>query len=466
MRGLRQFIALRWVAVVGIITTALIAQRVFQVQFPIGPVISVAVAIALYNALFWVLNRLINQEEQGAEGLVRKTRRCAYAQIMADLVALTVLLHFTGGVENPFLLYYIFHVTFASILLPAAGSYLVSGVAIALFAALVLGEYAGLIPHVELVGFAPRGLYRQSAYVAAVLFAFVTALGLLTLGATLIVGELRKRRHEVVTLKDQLAIEARSLEAANAKLRELDQMKNFFIGVAAHDLKSPLDAVRSLLNVIQDGYAGELTERQRKMLQRANLRIEELATHVDDFLDVSLIESGRMVVKTESIQLLDVVDRCLEDVAVLVREANVEVTVENPDVLPEIQGSPGRLRQVLTNLVTNAVKFTPAGGRVTIRVIDHPKHLQVDVIDTGVGISPEDLPHIFETFYRAKKTKAIKGTGLGLTIARRIVEEHSGRLWVESPITENQQGSKFSFTLPKSPYKRSLEVAPNMGEEK
>ncbi len=239
-------------------------------------------------------------------------------------------------------------------------------------------------------------------------------------------------------------------------------MKNFFIGVAAHDLKSPLDAVGSLLNVIQDGYAGELTERQRTMLQRANRRVEELATQVDDFLDVSLIESGRMVVKTESIQLLDVVDRCLEDVAVLVREANVEVTVENPDVLPEIQGSPERLCQVFTNLVTNAVKFTPVGGRVTIRVIDQPKHLQVDVIDAGVGISPEDLPHIFETFYRAKKTKAIKGTGLGLTIARRIVEEHGGRIWVESPNTENQRGSKFSFTLPKSLSKSSLEVAPNV----
>ena len=462
MQGLRQFIALRWVAVVGIITTTLIAQGVFGVQFPIWPVIVVSIAVALYNVLFLVLNRRINQLEQRAEGLARKTRRYAYAQIMADLVALTVLLHFTGGVENPFFLYYIFHVTFTSILLPAGGSYLVSGMAVALFAALVLGEYAGLIPHVELVGFVPPGLYRQPAYVAAVLFAFVTALGLLTIGATLIVGESRKRRQEVVTLKDQLAAEARELEAANARLRELDQMKNFFIGVAAHDLKSPLDAVGSMLNVILGGYAGELVERQRTMLERANLRIEELATQVDDFLDVSLIESGRMVVETESTQLLDVVDRCLEDVAVLVREANVEVTVGIPDALPQIQGSPGRLRQVLTNLVTNAVKFTPAGGRVTIRVIDRPKYLQVDVIDTGVGISPEDLPYVFETFYRAKKSKAIKGTGLGLTIARRIVEEHGGRIWVESPITENQRGSKFSFTLPKSLSKRSLEVAPNV----
>lgn len=469
VRGLRQFITLRWVAVVGILVTAIIAQRVFQVWFPIGPVIGVSIAIALYNTLFLVLNERINQAGQGAEVLVRKARRFAYAQIFADLAALTVLLHFTGGVENPFYLYYIFHITFASILLPTRGSYLVTGVAIGLFAVLVLGEYAGLIPHVELVGFGPSGpsaasrLYRQPAYVAAVLFAFVTAFGILTLGATAIVGELRKRRQEVIDLKDQLAAEAQALEAANARLRELDQMKNFFIGVAAHDLKAPLDAVGSLLNVILGGYTGELTERQRSMLERANLRLEELAVQVDDFLDVSLIESGRMVVDTKRMQLLEVVDRCLEDVAVLVREAEVEVAVETPGVLSEIQGEPRRLQQVLTNLITNGVKFTPPGGLVTIRVTDHLNHLQIDVTDTGVGISPEDLPHVFETFYRAKKTKAIQGTGLGLTIARRIVEEHGGRIWVESPITEDQRGSKFSFTLPKSLSERAVEVVPTPG---
>jgi signal transduction histidine kinase len=297
--------------------------------------------------------------------------------------------------------------------------------------------------------------------VAAVLFAFITALGMLTLGATTIVGELRKRRQDVVTLTDQLAAEARELEAANVRLRELDQMKNFFIGVAAHDLKAPLDAVRSLLNVILDGYTGKLTERQRTMLGRANLRIGELATLVDDFLDVSLIESGRMVVETEKMQLLEVVDDCLEDVAVLAREANVEVTLERPDMLPEIQGSPRRLRQVLTNLVSNGIKFTPSGGHVTIRVTDHPRHMQVDVVDTGVGIAPEDLPHIFETFYRAEKARAIKGTGLGLAIARQIVEEHEGRIWVKSPLTDDQRGSQFSFTLPKSLSLRPLGVAPN-----
>ncbi len=467
--GLRQFIALRWVAVVGISATAIIAQRVFGVGFPLGPVIGVSIAVALYNALFLVWSLCINQGGQEAEVLVRRTRRCAYAQITADLVALTVLLHFTGGVENPFFVYYIFHVTFASILLPIRDSYVVSGVAIALFAALVLGEYTGLIPHVELEGFVPSGLpgtaglYRKPAYVAAVLFAFVTAFGMLTLGATAIVGELRKRRQEVVTLKDQLVAEARELETANARLRELDQMKNYFIGVAAHDLKSPLDAVGSLLNVMLGGYVGQLTERQRTMLERARLRIEELATLVDDFLDVSLIESGRMVVEIERTQLREVVDRCLEDVAILAREADVEVSVAIPDTLPEIQGAPRRLRQVLTNLITNSIKFTPPGGRVTVRVTDRPEQVQVDVMDTGMGISPEDLLHIFETFYRAEKTKAIKGTGLGLSIARRIVQEHGGQIWVESPYAAGQPGSKFSFTLPKSLPGRALETAPSPG---
>lgn len=455
-RRLRQFISLRWMAAVGITITALIAQGVFQVRFPLAPVIGVSIGIAAYNALFLAWAQRINYAEPGAEELVRQARRFAHAQIIADLVALTVLLHFTGGVENPFFLYYIFHVTFASILLPTRGSYVGSGAAIVLFTLLVLGEYSGLIPHVDLQGFAPPALpaaarlHRQPAYVAAALFAFVTALVMLTLGTTAIAGELRKRRQEVVALKDRWVAQALKLEAANTRLQELDDLKNFFIGVASHDLKAPLNAVGSFLNVILNGYAGDLTERQRIMLERANLRLEELVTLVDDFLDLSLIESGRMVLDTETMQLREVVDRCVEDVAVLAREADVEVRVEVPESLPEVQGAPRRLRQVLTNLITNGIKFTPSGGRVTIRVTDHMDRLQVDVLDTGVGIPAEDLPHVFDAFYRAKKTKAIAGTGLGLAIAQRIVEEHGGRIWAESPYTEDQPGSRFSFTLPKS----------------
>lgn len=449
-RRLHQFIALRWVAAVGITLMALVAQGVFRVRFPIEPVIGVSVGIAFYNTLFLVWDRHVSQAVLETREFIRQARRFAHAQIIADLLALTVLLHFTGGVENPFFLYYILHVTFASILLPTRGSYLESGVAVSLFTALVLGEFAGWIPHVPLEGFVAPGLYRQPAYVAAALFAFVTTFGVLTWGTTAIATELRNRRQEVVALKDRWVAQALKLEAANARLQELDQMKNFFIGVVSHDLKAPLNAVGSFLNVILAGYAGELTERQRTMLERANLRIEELVTLVNDILDISLMELGRLVVESEPMQMRDVVERCVEDVAVLAREAGVEVLVDMPDDLPEIQGAPRRLRQVLTNLVTNGVKFTPAGGQVTIRVSDHPDHLQVDVVDTGVGISPEDLPYIFDAFYRARKTKAITGTGLGLTIARRIVEEHGGRIWAESPYAEGQPGSKFSFTLPKS----------------
>ncbi len=450
VRRLRQFIVLRWLAAVGIAATALIAQRVFGIRFPIGPVLGVSAGIAVYNVLFLAWDRRrIGRLEEGNEELITQARRFAHAQIIADLVALTVLLHFTGGVENPFFLYYILHVTFASILLPTRGSYLESGVAVGLFTLLVLGEFTGLIPHVPLEGFMPTGLYRQPTYVAVVLFAFITTFGVLTWGTTAIAGELRKRRQELVELKDRWVAQALKLEAANERLRELDQLKNFFIGVASHDMKAPLNAVASFLNVLLGGYAGELTDRQRTMLERADVRIEELVTLVDDILDISLMESGRLVVDTEPMQLRQVVERCVEDVSILSREAQVEVEVEMPDELPEIEGAPQRLRQVLTNLVTNGIKYTPPGGRVAIRVCEHPDHLQVDVVDTGVGIPAEDQPYIFDAFYRVRQTKAIKGTGLGLAIARRIVEEHGGRIWVESPYAEGQPGSKFSFTLPK-----------------
>ena len=131
----------------------------------------------------------------------------------------------------------------------------------------------------------------------------------------------------------------------------------------------------------------------------------------------------------------------------LAQEKGIKLIVEIPEGLPRIKGSASRLQQVITNLVNNAINYTPE-GTITIRVQEQAKDLLVEVMDTGIGIPEEDISKLFEDFFRASNVEA-KGTGLGLSITRRIVEAHGGRIWVESPYSETNTGCKFSFTLPK-----------------
>ena len=129
------------------------------------------------------------------------------------------------------------------------------------------------------------------------------------------------------------------------------------------------------------------------------------------------------------------------------KEKKLKLDVELPTALPKIYGSAPRLQQAVTNLVSNAINYTPEGS-VTIRVMEVEQEIQVEVRDTGIGIPPEDLPRLFEDFFRASNVES-KGTGLGLSITRRIVEAHGGRIWVESPCPETGKGSRFAFTLPR-----------------
>jgi signal transduction histidine kinase len=147
--------------------------------------------------------------------------------------------------------------------------------------------------------------------------------------------------------------------------------------------------------------------------------------------------------------LPEVVEGCLEDCQAMAEEKEMKLQVEIPEKLPFIQAAPNRLRQVLNNLLGNAVKFAPPQGLITLTVENKHDYLQISVMDTGAGIPPEDLPHVFDEFFRGRDVERA-GAGLGLSIAKKIVEAHKGNIWVESPCTPDGKGSKFTFTLPKT----------------
>jgi signal transduction histidine kinase len=201
--------------------------------------------------------------------------------------------------------------------------------------------------------------------------------------------------------------------------------------------------------VILGGFAGEINEEQREMLDRSSHRIGELLDLVSDLLDVSRIEAGQIAKEFKPMSLAEVVEGSLEDVQAMAKEKGMELRVECPKDLPVIHAAPHRLRQVLNNLLSNAIKFTPSQGLITLSVEDKVDCLQVEVMDTGVGISAEDLPYVFNEFFSGRNVERT-GAGLGLSIARKIVEAHGGKIWAESPCTDDGKGSKFTFILPKT----------------
>jgi signal transduction histidine kinase len=447
---LRVFVTVRWITVLGILVATLVASKVLHIGFPTPAAYGTGVFVALCNVVLLYQSRSLEKMPSGL--LIRRARVYGTIHLLLDLVAFIVLLHFTGGIENPFVFYFVLHIIGASVILHYKVVYLLALAKIVAVMSLVGLEYTGVIPHVNLVGFAPPTLYQQGSYILAVLIALATALFATAYMATSISGELRKRQREVVRLSQRLLRKRTDeLEGASVAIAKLEEEKSRFLrflGIAAHDLKAPLTAIQSFLWVMVGGYAGELTDKQKNMLERSTYRIKELLNLISDLLDIPRIETGQIVQEMKEISLLQVVRGCVDDLSNTIKERGIRLKVELPRSLPGINGSSARLRQVITNLLDNAITYTPEGGEVTVRVSEKGDDIQVEVMDTGIGIPPEDLPRLFEDFFRGSNVK-VKGTGLGLSIARRIVEAHRGRIWCESPSPQTNKGSKFAFTLPK-----------------
>jgi signal transduction histidine kinase len=242
------------------------------------------------------------------------------------------------------------------------------------------------------------------------------------------------------------------LEQASREVAKLEEERRHFarfLGVVAHDLQSPLVATQSFISYILEGFTGTITDGQRDLLERGVRRIDGLLTLITDLLDIPRIETGQVAREMREISLIEVVKRSLEGMDNLAQQKGITLKVELPENLPKINGASRRLQQVVTNLVSNAINYTNE-GTVLVRVTDSDNDVRFEVIDSGIGVLPEDLPRLFTDFFRGSNAGS-KGTGLGLSISKRIVEAHGGKIWVQSPDPETKKGSRFAFTLPQKP---------------
>ena len=244
-------------------------------------------------------------------------------------------------------------------------------------------------------------------------------------------------------------LERKRLTLASARLqREKEIMRENFVTLASHQLRSPLASAKQYLAVILAGFAGDVAGKQKQMMEKASEYIDGLLQLINDWLDMSRIEAGNLTEKFESVAIDAILAESVELMKPLAEAKNVTLQTYFRDGLPTVQGDKETLKQAFTNLLSNAINYNKEGGMVTVATSEQDDCLAVDVADTGIGISQENLSFIFDQFFRvkAKETRCITGSGLGLPIAKRIIEAHNGSIKV---VSELGKGTTFSIFLPK-----------------
>ena len=270
----------------------------------------------------------------------------------------------------------------------------------------------------------------------------------------------------------ELEEKTKRLEAALSRLKEIDRLKSNFLGTVSHELRTPLTSIIGYSEMLAEGIAGPLGDEQAEYVRTIHGKGEQLLGLITGLLDLSKLESGTMLLRQSRVAIASVLDEVISTLAPVARKKEVDLALDKDGVSCELAGDPERLRQVFVNLVENAVKFTPKGGRVLVRarVIEQPgaadeaeegaavlapvrRSVEIEVRDTGIGIPTAERERVFDAFYQvdSSSTRAYGGTGLGLSIVKRIVAAHGGSVRVEG---NEPNGTVFVVTLPSAQARR------------
>ncbi len=238
-----------------------------------------------------------------------------------------------------------------------------------------------------------------------------------------------------------------TLRKANEELKKLDRMKSDFISVVSHELRTPLSTIKNAAGLLASGKTGEVSPDQERFLSMMVRNIDRLGGIINDLLDLSKIESGKMPFRFSELNPHPLFQHIIETFQPQAKANSLVLELDCPESLPTVYADGTRIEQVFCNLLSNAMKFTGAGGRVTLAARPVGDRVELSVSDTGVGLSEEDQKRVFEKFYQAEDplTRSTKGTGLGLAITREIVQAHGGKIGLESV---RGKGSRFFFSLP------------------
>jgi two-component system phosphate regulon sensor histidine kinase PhoR len=231
------------------------------------------------------------------------------------------------------------------------------------------------------------------------------------------------------------------------ELKKLERMRVEFVANVSHELRTPLTSISGFVETLKDGAIDD-PENNRRFLDIIEAHVGRLSNLICDLLEISMMESRESKIEFQQVNFQDLARNAVSNFERAIKEKGHTVKIDFPAGFPEVEIDKEKMEQVFSNLLDNAIKFTPEKGEICIRAIDKEKDIQIEISDTGIGIPQEHLPRLFERFYRVDKARSreIGGTGLGLSIVKHIIQAHGGKAGVESKL---DKGSKFFFTLPK-----------------
>ncbi|MFC1780712.1 sensor histidine kinase [Planctomycetota bacterium] len=425
-------VRLRWaaIAVLGMVT--FFAGRVLDITLPYRKLYIITGILFFYNFILYDFIRQLTWK--GKQPTPARISGMILFQISADLFILTSILHFSGGIENPFFLFFVFHMIIASILCSKLQSYVQATLAMFLFGSLVMLEYSGILRHYELEGFAAHGFYDNPKFIFGTLFVFAGTLYLVVYMTTSIIGQLREQQD--------------GFEQANRKLEEKDQIKNEYVLRLTHDIKGHLAAIESCVSLVKNEIVGPLNEKQKDMVERAYRRTAKCMSFITALLKLTKMNlAGKL--EEELFDLKKIVDNA---VTVVQNRATQKSIIFISDIKTseyKAYGESVLIEETLTNILFNAIRYTPMGGKISLIVKEQDGQFLIKVRDSGIGIPPGLEDKIFEEFYRAPNARKVErdGTGLGLSFAKQAVEKHGGKIWAHN---NPDGGATFCFSVPKA----------------
>ncbi|MGD1007756.1 MAG: HAMP domain-containing sensor histidine kinase [Ignavibacteriaceae bacterium] len=395
--------------------------------------ITLTVSILIYNLFLHWMHKFVRKEQGKFNPL-----HFSLLQMILDLTALSLIVYYTGSIETPLFMLFVFHMIIGSLILPGLIIYTIATIVIVLFNILIFSEYLKIIPHQPVHGLLAVPLYNNINFIIAydVIFSFVIIISVFL--ANKIASQLYLIEQELVELLDKL------------KAAEEEKQK-YIIGIV-HEIKTPLAAVHSYLDIVINKILGPVDSQIEERLIRARFRSSEAIQMINDVLKISKLRLLDEITK-EEIELSDIIVPIIKKQSVNLRAKHIMLNFfDGRTIKKMIKGDKFLLEIAFSNLISNAVKYVGNNGLIELDMIDTGTYVEIEVSDNGIGIPKNDLDKIFNDFFRASniKDKSYEGTGLGLSVVKQIVERHNGSISAESPSKlrmENKPGASFKIKL-------------------
>lgn len=431
------FIKLRYAAVVMLFLFMFFSEYFLGISFSVlqhKAIIIITISILIYNLLFHFIRQFLKHDADKFNPL-----HLSVLQMISDLIALMLIVYYTGSVESPLLLFFVFHMIIGSLILPGFVIYLFAFLVVASVWGITTGEYYSLIQHNHIVGFLPSPLHQNFNYVLAINTSFGFMIFMVVLIANRIANQLY--RHEQQLLE--------SIEKINSA--EIEKQK--YISGIVHEIKTPLAAVHSYLDLVLQKFLGPLDEVVEEKLIRARRRSDEAIELINNVLKISKLRMEDSFVK-EEIDIASILARAIKTAKVNAEATGVKLSIKNRRKEKRvIKGDPLLIQIALSNIIGNAIKYNNMDGIVEIEIDEDKDNVLITVCDNGLGIPSEEIDKIYTDFFRASNIKraGVEGSGLGLSVVKQIIERHDGKINVQSPShlsTNKYPGTCVKITLP------------------